>query len=513
VRGLGRRGAVLALAAACLLLSAGPAAANGFPHFAISLEQLLALLASGDPQHRLGAATSLGIRREAAAVEPLLAVVERDPSESVRVEAVEALGAIRDARATARLVDRLGREPSARVRAQVADALGDLGGDAAVATLRRLVAGDPSPEPRGQAALALGRLRAQGTRELLEERLGREADPGVLAKVLDALGRLGDPDATPALLGFLAGPREAGVRAAAALGLGRLGDRRATAPLVGVLQDRTSEPPVRHAAALGLAALRDPAAIPALAGLLGETDVVTVGLGVRALGESGRDEAVLPLVGLGAAIRQELARLAREPAAAVFPRHVELLTTAIEVVKAFGRLGDGRAWPLIEWALGLRPGAVASVAELRLRERRWELRRAAVLALAGMRDRTRAEPWLARLLGDRDGRLRAEAARAVGLSGGPAGAALLRRALRDRDPEVRWEAARGLGGLGAPGAAAPLLQALGDPHARVVAEAARSLGRLGAVESREHLEALARSRAEDEVREAAAEALTVLRGR
>ena len=42
--------------------------ANGFPHFAISREQLLALLNSPDPQQRLSAATSLGIRREIAAV-------------------------------------------------------------------------------------------------------------------------------------------------------------------------------------------------------------------------------------------------------------------------------------------------------------------------------------------------------------------------------------------------------------------------------------------------------------
>ena len=513
MRGLGRRGAVLALAAACLLLSAGPAAANGFPHFAISLEQLLALLASGDPQHRLGAATSLGIRREAAAVEPLLAVVERDPSESVRVEAVEALGAIRDARATARLVARLGSEPSPRVRTQIADVLGDLGGNLAQATLRRLVVDDPSPETRGRAALALGRLRAAGTRTLLEERLGSEWDDGVAARLLEALGRLGDPDATPAILGFFVGRREPAIRTAAALALGKLGDRRATPPLVAVLQDASSEPPIRHAAALALAGLRDPAAIPALAALLGEPDVVSVGLGIRALAETGREEAVAPLVRLGAEMRSEIVRLAGEASTGTFARHVEVLTTAIEVVRALGRLGDGRAWPLIEWALGARSGQVTSVMELRLRERRWELRRAAVLALAGMRDQARARTWFSRLLGDRDPSLRAEATRAIGLRAEPAGSGLLRRALRDRDPEVRWEAARALGGLQTPGVATLLLQALADSHPRVVAEAARALGRLGAVESTSRLEALARSRSDDEVREAAAEALSLLRPR
>jgi hypothetical protein len=60
-----------------LLILPALVCANGFPHFAISREQLLALLNSPDPQQRLSAATSLGIRQEAAAVGALLAVVEQ----------------------------------------------------------------------------------------------------------------------------------------------------------------------------------------------------------------------------------------------------------------------------------------------------------------------------------------------------------------------------------------------------------------------------------------------------
>ena len=75
-----------------LLILPALVCANGFPHFAISREQLLALLNSPDPQQRLSAATSLGIRREVAAVGALLEVVERpDELEAVKVEAIEAL--------------------------------------------------------------------------------------------------------------------------------------------------------------------------------------------------------------------------------------------------------------------------------------------------------------------------------------------------------------------------------------------------------------------------------------
>jgi HEAT repeats len=94
--------------------------ANGFPHFAISREQLLALLTSPDPQQRLSAATSLGIRREVAAVGALLEVVERpDELKAVKVEALEALGMLRDTGVMPRLLDHLSREPAPRVRGQI----------------------------------------------------------------------------------------------------------------------------------------------------------------------------------------------------------------------------------------------------------------------------------------------------------------------------------------------------------------------------------------------------------
>jgi HEAT repeat protein len=494
------------LTGAIFLSLPSPALSNGFPHFAISREQLIELLKSPDPQHRLGAATSLGIRREHAAVEPLLEIVERpDEVEKVKEEAVEALGAVRDGRAVSRLAAHLGREPSARVRAQIAEVLGDLGGELARATLRSLVGNDLSPEVRGRAATALGRLRGAGSRSLLEERLAQEENLEVRAALLQGLGLLGDADAVPAVLSLFTREQIPSLKIAAALALGRLGDGRAASPLIAALNELPGDPSFRRAVALALGQLRDPAAIPALGAILAEQDIIMVILGVRALGETGRPEAVAPLVKLAG-------RLAREADSqrATFLR-AELLTVRIEVIQALGRLGDQRAWPLIERSLIVTMPPATSADALRIRERLYELRRAAVLALSGMRDQRKALEWLSRLLGDADPRIRAEAARAVGLRGERGGMIVLRRALRDKDPEVRWEAARAVGSVTAREGGLVLRQVLADPHPRVVAEAARALGALGVREALPELEAMLQSRQEDEVQEALAEALNLLR--
>lgn len=507
-----RRTVRLATVVVLVLGVVSAAGANGFPHFAISLEDLLGFLDSPDPQHRQGAATSLGIRRERAAVEPLLAVTERpDEVEKVKVEAVEALAAIRDPRAVPRLVSLFEREPSAKVRAQIADALGDFGGPQATATLRARLGDDPSSEVRARAAVALGRLRDSGARALLEARLAAESDAGGRVALVQGLGLLGVADSTPVITALLASESEPRLRRAAALALGKLGDRRATAPLLSILGARSEDQALRQAAAVALAQLRDPASIPALESLLAEPDVVMIVLGIRALAETGRAEAVPSLVRAGLDAAREAA--ARRPGDSVeaFRRLVDAMTIRIEVVQALGRLGEPGGWPLIEQALAAGTIPATSVEALRLRERQYELRRSAILALAGMRDQRRAHRGLMRGLGDRDPKIRAEAARAVGLRGAREGVPLLHQALRDRDPEVRWEAAVALSALGAKEAVPALRRALTDPHPRVVAEAARSLGRLGAEDARASLEAILRARQEDEVREAAAEALSALR--
>jgi HEAT repeat protein len=90
---------------------------------------------------------------------------------------------------------------------------------------------------------------------------------------------------------------------------------------------------------------------------------------------------------------------------------------------------------------------------------------------------------LIKALGDEDGDVRTEAARALGLLGQPANAVLaaLSKALHDEEAYVRCEAARALGLVGKPDDAvlSALNEALDDEDACVRTEAARALGLIG----------------------------------
>jgi HEAT repeat protein len=486
--------------------------ANGFPHFAISLEQLLELLNSPDPQQRLSAATSLGIRREIAAVGALLEVVERpDELEAVKVEAIDALGMLRDAGVIPPLLDHLSREPGPRVRGQIVDVLGELGGEQAWSVLRTLLQTDPSPAVRGQTAVALGRLRDPEARAVLEERLRDEPETQTRLALLQGLGLLGDPAALPPVLRLFSTATEPLLRQGAARTMGMLGDHRATAPLVAALHEPSVPPDLRQAIAIALGQLRDPSAIPALARLLDNPDPVTVVLGIRGLGETGRSEAATPLLALGRRVAQTTAALARRGAQHNLARHLTLLSLQRETIHALGRLREPRAWALLEQALGTPAPAPTSVEALHLRNQQYELRRTALLALVHMPDSPRVARWLARLLKDRDLKVRAEATRALGLRGDTHHVVLLRPAFNDAHPEVRWEAVRAVGVMHAHTGGTAVLQALHDPHPRVVAEAVRACAALRETQAIPRLETLQRSTHDEVVQEAVAEALDALR--
>ena len=330
-----------------LLILPALVCANGFPHFAISCEQLLALLNSPDPQQRLSAATSLGIRREVAAVGALLEVVERpDELEAVKVEAIEAIGMLRDTGVMPRLLDHLSREPGPRVRGQIVDVLGELGGEQAWSVLCTLLQTDPSPVVRGQAAVALGRLRDSGARAVLEERLRDEPETHTRLAFLQGLGLLGDPAALPTVLHLFSTTTEPLLRQGAARTMGLLGDHRATTPLVAALYEPSVPPDLRQAIAIALEQLRDPSAIPALAGLLDDPDPMTVVLGIRGLGR------------LNAARRQRHCSLTRTRAwwcqyhASRQIFGLKLVSGATIRRRRLGRFGLG---DVVSWGVQVRP--------------------------------------------------------------------------------------------------------------------------------------------------------------
>jgi|JRYG01.1.fsa_nt_gb HEAT repeat protein len=100
----------------------------------------------------------LGERRDAAAVRPLLALIERTRELGALEEAATALGKIGDPAAVPALADLL-RTSFVSVRVRAAEALGAIGGAAAEAALREALA-DPSAHVREACGAALQKLHA-----------------------------------------------------------------------------------------------------------------------------------------------------------------------------------------------------------------------------------------------------------------------------------------------------------------------------------------------------------------
>ncbi len=113
-------------------------------------------------------------------------------------------------------------------------------------------------------------------------------------------------------------------------------------------------------------------------------------------------------------------------------------------------------------------------------------------------------------LGDPDFRLRATAARALGVLGFPETVERLADVSEDVSAEVRWSAASVLGRLGEARAGAPLIARLSDPAAEVRKQAALSLGYLNDPRARAMLVEMAEADGDSAVREAAAYAADLL---
>ena len=113
-------------------------------------------------------------------------------------------------------------------------------------------------------------------------------------------------------------------------------------------------------------------------------------------------------------------------------------------------------------------------------------------------------------IGDPDFRLRAVAARSLGVLGGHANAHAVAPLLSDASAEVRWTTAEVLGRLGHKGNEAKLAATLGDLVGEVRRQAALALGYLGASEARPKLAERAKTDTDGRVRAAAAYALSLM---
>ncbi|HYV43300.1 MAG TPA: HEAT repeat domain-containing protein [Myxococcaceae bacterium] len=443
-----------------------------------AVEPLLAVLSGHeDPDQRKFAADVLGQIGAREAVGPLLAAASGDADVNVRAAAAEALGGIggEDAVRGLEAAFASGKE---LLRACALEALIRLGAPPPLPSLVPLL---DDPGLRRAAYRALGLVKQPAAFELLARGLssrfratreaalaalgvawrhGRddqraelekavlvsarkvEAAPEVIASALEG----DDPElkvGALVLAGALEGaqPAEAVAEAArddravpaAIHALSRLGAAagRALLPKLGTLSA-----PARAVACEALVGMADPSWVPPLVDLLGSGEPDLQRFAARALGRTGSEDALWPL--LSALSDVSLGKTAAASLALLGAVHPERVTAELRAVV------DAHPAPAAVWVLAKLGGESARAA-------------------------------LRKALSAPDAAVRAAAAEAAGDAPAPLGLELLRQALADEAAAVRAAAARGLGSL--PEGGEELIQlALKDPDAQVQLAAVESAG-------------------------------------
>ena len=311
-----------------------------------AIKPLLDALQNPDEELRLGAVWAIGQVNNSLlgaslgplAIEPLVNLLQSDPSARVRLQALKTLALIagsthRDMLNTA-FITALA-DSSDVIRAEAARWLGQYRSEPALDALRDLLLNDSSDKARSRAAYALayiepalGTLAATGTvgiEALLtalsdSERsvrlraiwaLGKLKSAGAirsLANILEsdspnyhekqmaaeALGNIGDPSTVEPLVSALQFDRHEGVRCAAAEALGKLGDLRSLHFLIHTLHNDVV-PAVRASAAKALEDLGTSNASDALLIALNDSSPDVLFRVVQALQVVGDSRAIEPL--------------------------------------------------------------------------------------------------------------------------------------------------------------------------------------------------------------------------
>ncbi|TVR19962.1 MAG: HEAT repeat domain-containing protein [Anaerolineaceae bacterium] len=162
----------------------------------LTLDDYIALLATGTPAERRNAAWMLGRQRDARIIQPLIAAL-KDDDDDARLRAVEALGNIKDGDIVPHLITALG-EDVPRIRAQVALSLGNQRDYRALEPLIALL-GDGESVVRGAAVNALYDLPDARAIRPLVNILSDDADDDNRHYAARTLGQIGGADVVTAL--------------------------------------------------------------------------------------------------------------------------------------------------------------------------------------------------------------------------------------------------------------------------------------------------------------------------
>ena len=174
----------------------------------------------------------LGVRRDSASLEALIDLTSsRDPE--TRATAIDALSLRKDEKTLNSLMEATA-DKNAIVREKAARALGKLGGAGAVESIIQLLS-DRSEGVREEAATTLGKIGSEKAVSALAKVL-RDANMDVRLSAIEALGKIGDSRATRPLVSAL-GRENLKVRVEIYDALGAVADPEAVKPLLSAIRD------------------------------------------------------------------------------------------------------------------------------------------------------------------------------------------------------------------------------------------------------------------------------------
>ncbi|MFQ6023314.1 MAG: HEAT repeat domain-containing protein [Acidiferrobacterales bacterium] len=485
--------------------------ANGWEHGAIPFDALVKALDFAAPETRRRAAESLGFRGQREALEPILArLAKPEKNPHVRSELYLALGRLGDGRGVPALTACLSKEPREELRSDCVTALGMLSETSTLPRLLTALREDDSLLVKTRVVEALGNFSHEAAVAALTTLVEGDGNRNLRQRAIRALGQTGSKAASEPLLRALVATDSDSERIMFVHALRELRPRAATRPLTKLLAE-TDNAQLRTEIVIALGAIRDGDAYPTLVDMLADDVPAVRYFAVRSLHELGRPEAATPIGAVSLKIarrleKQSTGELLADPLAALSD-----LSLQVAALRALADLDAPRALPALLQAARPREIPRDSATALKLADGFYRQRRIAFYGLGYTGSREAAAVLAGPAgLGDADFRLRAVAARSLGVLGFADTTDKLLGSLADPVAEVRWTTASVLGRLGDDKAVEPLRQLLSDTTAEVRKQAALSLGYLGEVRALETLRRVARHDEIAAVREAAAHSVHLL---
>jgi len=334
---------VLAASVFCSIIPARVALANGWEHGAVPFEDLLRALSFDDVTTRAHAARSLGLRGQAEAVAPLIALLDSESVQAVRTEIFSALGKLDSPQALASLLNCLDKPEPEAVRAVCISALADVGGEWVLVRLI-LALDDKSFLVRSAAVDGLGRFADVRAVKSLEA-VYRGDNHSLKRRALYAMGMTGIPQSAPVLLEVLAHATDDGMRLMVVKGLGNSGAEVAAAPLKR-LQRETDNPVLRTAVVIALGSIASDDRLGALASFLQDELPAVRFVALQTLRELVDPRAVPAVVRLATVNAASLANLSRQAMRAQPLEVLGLISEQVLVLETLTDLAPGMSTPV-----------------------------------------------------------------------------------------------------------------------------------------------------------------------